>query len=181
MPYIDDDGTIVGDSDAIIAHVIARHGVTMDAELGPAQRTADLFIRRTLDDLYWVMSYSRWRDDHYWPAFRDAMLTTHPSLSAHAMDAARTYNSERYRHQGIGRYAPDDVYARGLADLRALASVAPAGGCLFGPQPASTDAALYGFMANVLYFDIDTPLKRFVALQPALLRHTESIHAQVAA
>ena len=181
LPYIVDDGTVVGDSDAIIAYVTARHGVTMDAGLGTEQRTADLFIRRTLDDLYWVMSYSRWRDDRFWPAFREAMLTNHPNLTAEGLTAARDYNFERYRHQGNGRYEPDEVYARGLADLDALASVVPATGFLFGPQPTSADAALYGFIANIVYFDIDTPLKRFVVSSRMLLRHSEAIHARVAA
>jgi len=29
-----------------------------------------------LDDLYWVMSHSRWKDERYWPAFRDALIIT---------------------------------------------------------------------------------------------------------
>jgi glutathione S-transferase len=181
LPYIDDDGTIVGDSDAIVAHLVARHGVTLDARLDSVQRTTDLFIRRTLDDLYWVMSYSRWRDDRYWPAFRQALLTTPANLSAEGREAARAYNFVRYRHQGIGRYEPQQVYVRGLESLGALASVVPVEGCLFDAQPASIDAALYGFMANILYFDIDTPLKRFVESHPALRRHTDAIHALVAA
>jgi glutathione S-transferase len=180
LPYIRDDGATVGDSDNIIAHVKARHGLMLDAQLSAEQQTIDLLVRRALDDLYWVMSYSRWRDDRFWPVFREAMLTSHPDLTAEGMDAARAYNFERYRHQGIGRYEPDEVYARGLADLQAVASLIPADGYVFSAEAASIDAALYGFIANILYFDIDTPLKRFVLSQPSLLRHTEAMHARVA-
>ena len=63
LPYIEEDGQIVGDSDAIIAHLIGRHGLTIDEALSPEQKRLDLLLRRLLDDLYWVMSYSRWRDD----------------------------------------------------------------------------------------------------------------------
>jgi hypothetical protein len=35
-------------------------------------------ITRLLGDLYWVISYSRWKDERYWPAFRDALLREHP-------------------------------------------------------------------------------------------------------
>src|SRR5438874_20063 len=59
LPYIVDDGITVGDSDAIIAHVTAKYALTIDSALSDGQRTTDHFIRRTLDDLYWVMSYSR--------------------------------------------------------------------------------------------------------------------------
>jgi glutathione S-transferase len=109
------------------------------------------------------------------------MLTSHPSLTAEGMDAARSYNFERYRYQGIGRYEPDEAYARGLADLRAVASLVPAEGYVFAAEATSLDAALYGFMANIVYFEIDTPLKRFVLSQPTLLRHTEAMHARMAA
>src|SRR5947209_10792730 len=71
LPYIVDDGATVGDSDAIVEHLNARHALALDRALTDAQRTTGHFIRRTLDDLYWVISYSRWRDDCFWPLFRD--------------------------------------------------------------------------------------------------------------
>src|SRR6476619_767944 len=63
LPYIVDDGETVGDSETIIAHVIRTRGLTIDAALTPAQRAQSLLITRMLDDLYWVMSYSRWKDE----------------------------------------------------------------------------------------------------------------------
>jgi glutathione S-transferase len=62
LPYISDDGVAVGDSDAIIDHLITRYQLDIDGDLTAEQRRMDLLVRRTLDDLYWVMSYSRWRD-----------------------------------------------------------------------------------------------------------------------
>jgi glutathione S-transferase len=180
LPYIVDGDSTVGDSDAIIAHVTAKYGLTIDSGLTDAQGTTHHFVRRTLDDLYWVMSYSRWRDPQFWPSFRDEMLTRHPSLTESGMDAARNYNFKRYHYQGIGRYEPGDVYARGIADLQALANVTPGHGFLFGAQPSSIDAATYGFVANILYYAIDTPLKRFVESHAALVRHTDAVHSRMA-
>ncbi len=179
LPYIDDDGVVVGDSDAILAYVSDHHGVTLDKGMNAAQRTTALFLKRTLDDLYWCMSYSRWRDERYWPAFRDEMVRTHSILDNAGMESARTYNFERYRYQGIGRYEPDQVYARGIEDLQALADIMPERGYLFGEQPTSSDAAAYGFVANIYYFAIDTPLKRFVQSRASLVRHVEAIQAKV--
>src|SRR5580698_3992286 len=88
LPYLVDEATTIGVSDA----------------LTPPQRDLDLLIRRTLDDLYWVMSYSRWADPRFWPVFKDAILSTHPGITADSLDAARQYNFERYRYQGIGRF-----------------------------------------------------------------------------
>ena len=180
LPYIIDGDRTVGDSDGIISYLTTRYGLSMDSALHDAQRTTHHFIRRTLDDLYWVMSYSRWRDPRFWPPFRDEMLKTHPALTEVGMNAARDYNFQRYQYQGIGRYQPDEVYARGIADLQALASVTPSGGFLFGPQPSSIDAAVYGFIANILYYRIDTPLKGFLETCPGLVRLTDAVHSRVA-
>src|SRR3989442_9770213 len=38
LPYIVDDGDTIGDSDTIIAHLAAKHRLTMDAALTAAQR-----------------------------------------------------------------------------------------------------------------------------------------------
>src|ERR1700682_5378231 len=38
LPYIVDDGEVVGDSDAIIAHLIAKYHLTIDDGLTDAQR-----------------------------------------------------------------------------------------------------------------------------------------------
>jgi glutathione S-transferase len=179
LPYIDDDGTRVGDSDAIIAYLIDKYRLPIDSGLTAAQRTTDLMIRRTLDDLYWVMSYSRWKDPQFWPLFRDTMLATHPNLTAAGMEAAQAFNFERYRYQGIGRYEPAPAYRRGIADLAAVASFIGEDGFVFGPQPVSTDAGIYGFVANIYFSDIDTPLRQFVASHPKLVRYCRAIHAKV--
>ena len=179
LPYIADGQRIIGDSDAIIAHLTARHGLAIDAALTPAQRDTDHLLRRLLDDLYWVMSYSRWQDDRFWPAFRDAFRRFHPDVAPEVLEAARAYNFRRYHAQGIGRLAPDEAFARGIADLEVLSHLLPKAGFLFGPLPCSTDAGLYGFLANIHFFDIDTPLKRCLEARPNLVAHCRAIHARV--
>jgi glutathione S-transferase len=180
LPYISDDGAEIGDSNAIAAHLIEKYHLSIDGALTPRQRDTDLMIRRMLDDLYWVMSYSRWRDDRYYPRFRDAFLKTHaPHVTAESLDAARTYNFQRYYYQGIGRYESGAVYERGLADLQVLANLLPASGYLFGPAACSIDAGIYGFIANIYFYEIETPLKMYVAAHPNLVRHCCEIHAAV--
>ena len=181
MPYIVDDGETIGDSDTIIAHLIAKYRLTIDAKLTGAQRDTDHLITRMLDDLYWVMSYSRWKDERFWPLFRDALMRTHPSLTPEGLDKAREYNAQRYYFQGIGRYAPDAAYRRGVKDLQVLADVLPASGYLHGEKPTSIDAGIYGFIANIHFYDIDTPLKQFVSSHANLVRHCNAIHAAVTA
>ena len=179
LPYVVDGTDVVGDSDTIIAFVTEKYHLTIDAALTPAQRRTDVLITRMLDDLYWVMSYSRWKDERYWHAFRDALLREHPSLTEESLARAQAFNAQRYYYQGIGRYDPDAAMARGLADLATLAGLIPQQGYLHGDKPTSIDAGIYGFIANIYFYDIDTPLKQFVAAHDNIVRHCRAIHAAV--
>jgi glutathione S-transferase len=180
LPYIVDDGEAIGDSDTIIAHLIGKYRLALDGELTAAQRDMSQLIGRMLDDLYWVMSYSRWKDERYRPAFLQAFRREHPGLTEEGLRKAQEFNAQRYHYQGIGRYSPTAAYARGIADLQVLAHLVPPTGFLHGPQPGSIDAAIYGFLANIYFYEIDTPLRQFVAAHRNLVRHCSEIHAAVA-
>jgi glutathione S-transferase len=180
LPYLTDGDVTIGDSDSIIAYLERRYRLPIDDGLSEGQRNLDLLVRRTLDDLYWPMSWSRWGDERCWPAFRDALLSAHPALVAADLEKAREHNRLRYHYQGIGRYEPAQIYKRGIANLRVVADLIGVEGFVFGPAPASIDAAIYGFVANIHFYDIDTPLKRYVESRPDLVRHCRAMHARTA-
>jgi hypothetical protein len=50
---------------------------------------------------------------------------------------------------------------------------------LHGPKPTSIDAGIYGFIAHIYFYDIDTRLKQFVASHSNLVRHCTAIHAAI--
>ena len=179
LPYIVDDGQTIGDSETIISHLITKNRLTMDATLSSAQRNMSHLITRMLDDLYWVMSYSRWKDERFWPAFRDALMREHPSITETGLCKAQEFNFQRYHFQGIGRYTPDAAYARGLADLSVLADLIPREGYVHGAEPSSIDAGIYGFIANIYFYDIDTPLKQFVMSHGNIVLHCRAVHEAV--
>ncbi len=179
LPSLAHGDRTIGDSNAIISYLISRYALTIDDALTPTQRDQGLLLRRMLDDLYWMMSYSRWKDDRFFPLFRDAILHTHREVTAEALEQALEYNFRRYHFQGVGRYEPEAAYARGIAELQVLANLIPASGFVFGAQPSSTDASIYRFTANIYFYDIDTPLRKFVLSQPNIVRHCEEIHAAV--
>lgn len=179
LPYLVDDGETIGDSDAIIAHLIGKYRLTINDGLTAAQRDTRHLVIRMLDDLYWVMSYSRWKDEAFWPSFRDALRREHPTLTEEDLRKAQDVNSQRYYYQGIGRYAPAAAYARGIEDLQVLANLVPTSDYVFGQSPTSIDACIYGFIANILFYPIDTPLRQFVTAHRNLVRHCTDIHHAV--
>ena len=50
---------------------------------------------------------------------------------------------------------------------------------MHGARPTSIDAGIYGFVANVFFYDIDTPLKRAVVAHDRLVRHCRAVHDAV--
>lgn len=179
LPYLVDGDQHIGDSDAIVAYLKTHYGLSLDEGLTDEQRRFDYLLRRTLDDLYWPMSYSRWSDERCWPLFRRLVITEHPEIAESDMAAAHDYNQQRYYYQGIGRYPLEQIYARGIADLAAINGMLGNNVFMFGASPRSIDAAVYGFIANIYFYDIDTPLKQFVLECPSLVKHCESMHARV--
>jgi len=51
LPYIVDDGEAIGDSETIIAHLIGKYRLSLDATLGLRERDLSLLVTRLLDDL----------------------------------------------------------------------------------------------------------------------------------
>ncbi len=179
LPYLQDGDEIIGDSDSIMSYLTKRYDLAIDRGLSPDQRDICLLLRKLFDDLYWVMSYLRWKDPKFWPLFRDAILTAHADVTVQDLEAAQAYNFKRYYYQGIGRYEPEAVCAKGVADLAVLGNLLPPQGFMFGSSPSSIDADFYGFIANIYHFEIETPLKTFLRSRPNLVAHCRAVGAML--
>ena len=134
---------------------------------------------RMLDDLYWVMSYSRWKDENFWPQFSHAILTTHPSVTRAGMEAARELQFQALPLSGHRPLRARGRLCEGHRRAWGCGHLLPGEGCMFGATPSSIDAALYGFVANIFFYEMETPLKDFVLSRPKLVAHCRAIHAAV--
>ena len=62
-----------------------------------------------------------------------------------------------------------------------LAHLIPASGYVHGSKPTSIDAGIYGFIANIYFYEIETPLRQFVVSHGNIVRHCRAIHDAVMA
>lgn len=178
LPYIDDNGKIITDSNYIIHYLSEKFHVQLDKDLTPIQKTTHFLMTRMLDShLYWVMSYSRWQDERYWPLFKAEFLSQFPHISQDILEKARKYNIEKYHYQGIGRYEAKEIYESGIEDLSSIAAFLGENDFIFGNKPHSIDAVCYGFLANIYYFDINTPLKDFMVKEAPLKKYINRVRA----
>ncbi|HLL01056.1 MAG TPA: glutathione S-transferase family protein [Myxococcaceae bacterium] len=175
VPFIEEDGQMLGDSQLIIEHLKRKHGDPLDAKLSPEQLATGHLVRRALEDsLYWNIGYERWVDEEGWRVYRplfEAMFP--PVVGKVVVPMIRRDVRRALKAQGLLRHRPEEIVEQGKADVSAVATVLGDKAFLLGEAPTSFDATLYAFIKSIIAFPVDSPLKRFTLAQPNLVRYCE--------
>lgn len=173
LPWIDDDGTVVADSGLIIDYLKGKYGDTLDHALTPVQRATALAITRMLEEhLYWTVLHDRWVSAAGWDLTRPAFFGAMPwPLRVIVPIVARRGIRAELRGHGMGRHAPQQIHALGIADVDALAALLGEQEYFLGPQATSVDAVAAAFLANILMVPLETPIKRAAAAHSNLVAY----------
>jgi glutathione S-transferase len=161
MPYIEDGGKKIGDSNFIIEYLQQTYGDRLDAQLTAVERAISLGMGRLIDEnLYWVMVHNRWMEPANFEKAKVAMFgNLPPIIKSIVPKIIRTTNRKKLQSHGIGKHSSEEIYAIGKADLTALADFLGEKPFFFGAAPTSLDATAYGILANILWTPLDSPLK----------------------
>jgi glutathione S-transferase len=177
LPYIRDEGRLIGDTTLIIDYLKASRGIDPDAGLDPRERAEALMLQRLLEDhFYFILVYSRWIDEAGWATLQPAFFGRLPFPARRF--AARHFRRrvKRMLHlQGLGRHRPAEIYAMARQDLEALADYLGDRPFLMGEQLTSIDAVAYAFLASILYLPFETELKRIAHEFPTLVTYCEAM------
>lgn len=170
LPYIEDNGRVVADSTFIIEYLKQAYGDPLDAHLNAPERATALAYQRLLEEnFYWAVIYSRWMDEAGFSRAREAFFAKLPApLKLVLPHLARRGIRGELRGHGMGRHAREEIYAIGCRDLSALADFLGDKPYFMGRQPTSLDASAYGFLANVLWVPVESPLKAHARQRPNL-------------
>jgi glutathione S-transferase len=173
LPFIDDDGTRIGDSTFILAYLEAHHGCNLDRGLDAEQRAQCWAIERMLEDhLYWAMLHTRWMIDENFARG-----------PAHFFDGApeevREQGRERVRTvlhgQGLGRHSAEEVAELGGRSLLALSTLMGDREYLMGSQLCAADATAFGMVASTLAPIFDSALVRSARSHKNLVAYCDRI------
>jgi glutathione S-transferase len=180
IPYIDDDGTVIGDSNLILDYVKKKHGDPLDARLTPTERATGYFIRRTVDEaFYWHILYPRWFPPEGVALMKEAFSRFMPPvIGGLVMSSIVRQTQKSAWAQGTARHKPADIYAMGCAELDALSTFLGDKPYLFGDAPTSFDAGLYSAVANTLGFPTTNPLKTHAESLTNLVAFRERVEAR---
>jgi len=177
LPYIKDKGVSVPDSGAILEYMIKNYDVSLDTSLTEKQVAEGTAVKRLCEDhLYWALVYSRWVDEEHWPRVKKEFFGKLPPLIRPVISAmARKSLFSAIDGQGFGRDTKQEVYAKGVEDISALAILLGDGSYFFGDQPSSYDATVYGVLGNILYSPFQTPMVDALKHHSNLVSYCERI------
>ena len=152
IPFIVDDGRVISDSEAIIAHFENQRTDRMDDGLGEAAQATAFFVRELVEDqLYWQITYMRWGDPAGWAVFKPDLVKYLPlGMHGPVLFLLRRQLLKQMRQRGLSVSDPLGAYARGKAVLDALAGLLGDQPYFLGTEPRSLDMSLYAFLANIL-------------------------------
>jgi glutathione S-transferase len=161
VPWIDDDGHVLGDSTFIIEHLKQKHGNPLDGRLTPRQKAEGHAIQRMLEDnLYFIASYTKWADDDAFAIYAAELFAGMPAEQLEYVPAmVRKKALEKFDSQGIGRHSAQEIYELGIGDVQAFSELLAAGPFLFGEQPTSFDACAFGVIGNLKDGPFASPVK----------------------
>jgi glutathione S-transferase len=177
VPWIDDDGHVLGDSTFIIDYLKHKHGDPLDGRLTPRQKAEGHALQRMLEEsLYYVSSYSKWIDDEGFAIYSAELFAGMPAEQLeYVPPMVRKRVTEKLHAQGIARHTRDEVYAVGMDDVRAFEQLLGDGPYLYGAQPTSFDACAFGVIGNLKDGPFDTPMRDRINDTPIVATYIDRI------
>ncbi len=180
MPYIDDNGKVLGDSTFIVDYLKATYGDTLDAKLTAHQRALGIALQRLIEEsLYWPVVHSRWIDDVGYETVKAAAFgrMKFPLRQLIPVFARRGLRKQLHA-QGTGRHSRAEIYAIGCRDVTALSDLLGEQAFFLGDEPTSIDATAYGFLANLLWVPINLPIRAHAQKMPNLEAYCQRMKAR---
>ena len=159
-PWVELNGKLIGDSEIIIDTLSLRHGINLDQGLTPEQRAIGHAWRRAFEEhFHQVLEWELFFHPAGAAWMRGSLASQVPALLAPAIFAAmRAQFGKQLYARGITRHDPEVIAAKGSADLDALSEYLGDRAFLVADRPTSADTAVFGLVAPVVYWPMETPV-----------------------
>jgi glutathione S-transferase len=152
MPFIEEDGKLMGDSTLIRLHLEQKHGVDFDKSLTSLQKGTAWAVEKMLEDnLYWAVVNERWLNDENFDKGPRRFFDAVPAMIRPIIVpmVRRTVRKNLHAH-GLGRHTNAEIVALASRAIEATANVLGDNTYLMGTQKCGADATVYAFIASVL-------------------------------
>lgn len=170
-PWIEQDGQRMGDSDAIIRHLAAAHGLPDPTRCDTAAQAGNLGLRIAFEErFHQILEWELFLHPEGRRAMRAMICGQTPPLVGPLVFASMARHFGRQlAARGIGRLTPAQIADEGHRLLDALAlRLADGGGWLDADGPGLTDFAVWGQVAPLLCWPMRTPVADHAKMVPQL-------------
>jgi glutathione S-transferase len=183
LPYLEDDGKLIADSELILQHLDRKtngglYGHLSDEELADGVA----FTRLAEEHLYWAMVASRWLDDAWFPHIVSGFFGSLPfPLRQIVPTVARRQVRQTYHLQGLGRHTLEEQKDFVRRDLDAIAKKVGAGPYLLGDKLTVFDFAIASQLAGGIDNQPPTWFTSVAREFPSLVDYAERVQAAAGA
>lgn len=180
LPFIEDQGAVIGDSAFILDHLSKQHGVDMDSWLSESQRASAYLITKSLEEnFYWCRVYSNWVDNNNWPISREAFFGSLPTpVNYIVAPIVRRGVTKQLKAQGIARHSDTEILDIGKRSLDAISNLLGEQETMFGNRISSLDIAVYAMIATLCLENRESELGNLVKGYANLNAFAHRIHDQ---
>ena len=174
LPYIDDDGKQIGDSNFIIEYLKDKYGDKLDSELNGEQKAIARAFTKMLDEnLYWCLVHSRWVGpawSHTKAEFFGKMPL--PLRMIIPAIARRGVIKTLYLH-GLGRHSDKEKLHIAEQDIQALSDYLGAKDYFLINKVTTLDITVFAFMAELIVPHIKSDLADIALSHDNLVKFVE--------
>lgn len=180
VPWVEDDGLVIGDSALIIEHLKQTRGDPLDGRLTPREHALGHAIRKLVEEsLYFISSWSKWAEDDGFAIYSAELFAGMPEEQLqYVPDMVRKRALDKLAAQGIGRHTREEIHAMGLEDVDAFAELLGDGPFLFGDKPTSFDASAFGVIGNLKDGPFPSPVRDRIRETANLAGYIDRIRRQ---
>lgn len=180
LPFIDDDGEIIGDSVFIIEHLNQKHKLSLDNWLNDEQKALGQLISKSLDEnFYWCIVHSRWVDEKTWPMVRDRFFGDIPfPLNKIIPPMIRKTVQKQIMGHGMAKHSDAEIQQIADRTLNSLSVMLGDKKYFFGDQPCSFDVTAFAMVSAFTLSTLDNEMNQLSKKYDNLVSFTQRIHQQ---
>jgi glutathione S-transferase len=177
LPFIEDDGQIIADSQLIIGHLKKIQSQNIDKGLSDEQQALSYLVTKSLDEnLYFILLYFRWFRDDTWKKTKQAFFGEMPvPIKYFVPDLIRKQVIKSLKGQGTARHSNEEVEQLLRNSLQALSDLLGTKNYFFGDQPTSLDATAFAFLAQLILSDQNDSCNQIAREYSSLVSYCEKI------